>query len=235
MSLSILSLPIAFAGGVLGLLSPCVWPLIPIVMSSASQQGFKAQLYFALGLSTAFTLAGTLLTYLLLALGLGVQSYRILAALLLMMVALVLLLPQLSQHLTLLLQRIMAPFQQLQNQWQGRSQFILGLLLGLVWLPCVGPTLGAAIALAAMGENVAMASLTLFMFGLGSALALLVVGRLSKLLLQKVNGNLFKNAQRMKQILAVLLLLLGLMTLTGADKVMERYAIQFLPDWAIGL
>src|SRR6266550_114204 len=61
-----------------------------------------------------------------------------------------------------------------------RGQFGLGVLLGAVWSPCVGPTLGAASVLAAQGRDLGQVALTMFAFGIGSALPLLLLGMLSR-------------------------------------------------------
>ena len=50
------------------------------------------------------------------------------------------------------------------------GQFGLGLLLGAIWSPCVGPTLGAASVLAAKGENLGQVALTMLVFGIGAGL-----------------------------------------------------------------
>ena len=56
------------------------------------------------------------------------------------------------------------------------GQFGVGVLLGAVWSPCVGPTLGAASLLAAQGRDLGQVALTMFVFGLGAALPLLALG-----------------------------------------------------------
>ncbi|MBA3887965.1 MAG: cytochrome c biogenesis protein CcdA, partial [Acidobacteria bacterium] len=68
--LDLASVPLAGFAGMLSILSPCVWPLVPVVMSSAATSGRFGPWYLALGLSTAFAVAGTLLVLLLVTLGL---------------------------------------------------------------------------------------------------------------------------------------------------------------------
>jgi len=60
------------------------------------------------------------------------------------------------------------------------GQFLLDLLLGAVWSPCVGPTLGAVSILAAKGENLGQVALTMIAFGLDAALPLILFGLLSR-------------------------------------------------------
>lgn len=236
MSLEFASIPLAWIAGVLSILSPCVWPLIPIVMASAAGKGRLGPLYLALGLSSAFAMAGSLLTFLLLNAGLNPDAFRWFAAGLLVLIGLILIVKHLTDWVSLRLS-ILSSRLNLGNldTSSAAGQFGVGMLLGLVWLPCVGPTLGAAIALASVGQDMGMAFITMFAFGLGTAFALIAAALLSGKLLNAWRPRIFDNVGFAKIILGWLLLLLGLMVLTGFDKVLETYALQYLPDWALSL
>lgn len=236
MSLELASVPLAFLAGIVGVMSPCVWPLVPVVMSSASTTGRSGPLFLALGLAAAFALAGTFLTYLLLNAGLNPDAYRYFAAVLMILIAALLLIRQLGDQATLQLSRLTARFNiPDRTATTGTGQFGVGALLGFVWLPCVGPTLGAAIALASMGQEMGMAFLIMFAFGLGTAAALLLAGYVFAGLLNRYRPGIMKNAARGKIILGVVLLVLGIMVFTGVDKILETYAYQMLPDWVFSL
>lgn len=236
MTIELASIPLAFLAGVLGIMSPCVWPLVPVVMSSTATGGRLGSLGLALGLSTAFAVAGTLLTFVLLNLGIDPVFFRYIAAVLLILVGLTLLLPALTDWLTARLSVLTARIDTSGQQGSGfASQFLVGALLGLVWLPCVGPTLGAAIALASMGQDMLMAFIVMFTFGLGTGAVLLAAGFASGALLQRLRPGIMQGAGTGKQLLGVLLLILGIMVLTGIDKVLETLALQMLPEWALTL
>lgn len=236
MSLELASIPLAWIAGVLSILSPCVWPLVPIVMASAAGKGRWGPLYLALGLSSAFALAGTLLTFLLLNAGLDPDAFRWFAAALLVLVGLILIVKSLADWVSLRLSLLSSRFNVGNPDTSSAAgQFGIGMLLGLVWLPCVGPTLGAAIALASMGQDMSTAFVTMLAFGVGTASALVAAAMLSGKLLRVWRPKLFDNVAKAKVILGWLLLLLGLMVLTGLDKVLETYALQYLPDWALSL
>ena len=83
MTLELSALPLALLAGVLSVLSPCVWPLVPIVMGSAAGAGRSGPLALAAGLSVSFALAGTLLSFALISLGLDPELFRYAAATLL--------------------------------------------------------------------------------------------------------------------------------------------------------
>lgn len=236
MTLELASVPLAFLAGVLGIMSPCVWPLVPVIMSSAASSGRSGPLFLALGLSVSFAIAGTFLTLVLLNLGLNPDGFRYVAAALLLLVGLTLLVRRLNDWLTLQLSRLTSRFNGSGPQASSAAgQFGVGALLGLVWLPCVGPTLGAAIALASLGQDLGAAFVVMFTFGLGTAAALLTAAYMSGKLLSRMRPGILSGASRGKRWLGILLLLLAIMVLTGFDKVLETWALAILPDWAISL
>ncbi len=236
MSLDFFSILLAWLAGVLSILSPCVWPLVPIVMVSAAGKGRWGPLFLALGLSTAFALAGGILTFVLLNLGLNPDAFRWLASVFLVLIGLILIIKPLSEWVSLQLSLFSSRFSLADKDSSSAvGQFGVGVLLGLVWLPCVGPTLGAAIALASVGQDMGMASLTLFSFGMGTAMALVAAAIISNKLLSTWQPGLLQNVARIKFVLGCLLLILGIMVFAGADKILETLALQYLPSWAVSL
>ncbi|MDZ4099623.1 MAG: cytochrome c biogenesis protein CcdA [Methylophilaceae bacterium] len=236
MTLEFASIPLAGAAGALSILSPCVWPLVPVVMASASAGGRQGAIYLALGLSVSFAIAGTLLSFILITLGLDPELFRFVAAALLILAGATLVIKRLGDWLTLRLSLLTSRFDTGHgNASSAAGQFGVGALLGLVWLPCVGPTLGAAIALASLGQNMGLAFLVMFAFGIGTAAVLLVTGLASSRLLGHLRPGLLQNSARIKKFLGWLLLGLGLLVLTGADKTLETFALRMLPDWAVAL
>lgn len=236
MTLELASVSLAFLAGILSIMSPCVWPLVPIVMSSAASSGRSGPVFLALGLSTAFAVSGTALTLLLLNLGLNPDGFRYVAAAMLLLVAAILLVKRLGDWTAQVLAGLTSRFDTASGgSGRAAGQFGVGALLGLVWLPCVGPTLGAAIALASLGQQMGTAFIVMFAFGLGTAGALLAAGLVSGRLLSRWRPGMLEGAARGKQLLGALLLVLGLMVFTGFDKTLETLALQLLPDWAISM
>lgn len=237
MTLELAAIPLAFIAGVFGILSPCVWPLVPVVTSSAAVSGRSGILYLALGLSLSFASAGTLLTLLLVSTGMDPELFRYIAAGLLIAIALVLLAPLLNQRVTLWLSRLSGSFRLGGRGKSGSApgQFGVGALLGIVWLPCVGPTLGAAIALASMGQNLSTAFLVMLAYGIGTAGVLLIAGVVSNRLLSRWRPRMMSAGGVGKKVLGGTLLLLGVLVLTGFDKLLEALAVEFVPSWLFTL
>ncbi|AZP12935.1 cytochrome c biogenesis CcdA family protein [Undibacterium parvum] len=234
MSLEFASVSIALVAGVLSVLSPCVWPLVPIVMTSASGQSRLGPIYLALGLSLSFAIAGAFLSFILLNLGLNPDAFRSVAAVLMVLVGLILVVKPLADWINQQMSMLSSRFD-IGNSSNSLGQFGVGLLLGLVWLPCVGPTLGAAIAVASIGQDLGMAFLVMFAFGIGTAFALLLAAFVSGQVLKRVRPGLFSRVASAKIVLGYLLIVLGGMILVGLDKTLAIYANQMLPDWAISL
>jgi cytochrome c biogenesis protein CcdA len=116
-----------------------------------------------------------------------------------------------------------------------RGQFGLGLLLGAVWGPCVGPTLGAATMLAAQGRDLGWVALTMLMFGLGSAIPFLILGLLSREALMRWRNRLMSAGREGKMLLGGVLTAAGLLILFGLDKQFETWIVQHMPQFLIDL
>lgn len=236
MTLDLAAIPLAFLAGVLGVLSPCVWPLVPVVTSSAVTSGRSGPLWLALGLSLAFATAGTLLTYIVVSLGLDPEVFRVVSAVLLVAVALVILVPPLGRAVETALSRVSGRLGGTPTgAVSARGQFGVGALLGVVWLPCVGPTLGAAIALASFGQSLPLAFVVMLAYGVGTAGVLLAAGVASAGLLARWRPALVRSGGAGKKVLGGTLLLLGVLVLIGGDKALETLALQVLPDWVYAL
>jgi cytochrome c biogenesis protein CcdA len=233
LTIELAAIPLALVAGVFGILSPCVWPLVPVVTSSAASSGRSGPVYLALGLSVSFAVAGTLLSFLLVSAGVDPELFRWVAAGLLILVAAVLLVRPLNDWVTLRLSSFSGRFSGLGGRGSASApgQFGVGALLGIVWLPCVGPTLGAAIALASMGQSMVMAFAVMFAYGIGTAGVLLAAGLVSGRLLVRWRPQAISAGGLGKKILGGSLLILGLMVLTGFDKYLERLAVEFVPAW----
>lgn len=236
MTLEFASLPLAAAAGALGVLSPCVWPLVPVVMSSAAGAGRAGPWLLAAGLSLSFAMAGTLLTLLLVSTGLDPELFRYVAGALLVALGLVLVWRRLGERVSAVLSRLSgrmgAPAAAAATGW---GQFGVGALLGVVWLPCVGPTLGAAIGLASIGQSLGLAFVTMLAYGLGTGAVLLAAGIVSRRALARWRPRLLSRADRARRWLGGTLLVLGVLVLSGLDKQLEALAVSFVPDWAFAL
>ncbi|WP_333835202.1 cytochrome c biogenesis CcdA family protein [Rubrimonas sp.] len=112
-----------------------------------------------------------------------------------------------------------------------REQTRVGLLLGVVWAPCVGPTLGAASLMAARGETLGQVAATMLAFGVGAAIPLLAIGMLSRDVLSRWRGRLLAAGGAGKRVMGAVLLLVGVLMLSGLDKRAEAWLVEASPAW----
>lgn len=232
------TLGLALLAGVLTILSPCVLPLAPLVMGAAASEHRFGPLALAAGLALAFVAIGLFVATVGFAIGLDADVFRTVAGLVLIAVGLVLIVPAAQARFAVAAAPAGAwAAEKLDHAPRGGvlGQFGVGLLLGAVWSPCVGPTLGAASVLAARGENLGVVALTMAMFGVGAALPLLLIGMVSRQALMRWRDRAMVAGRGGKIALGVLLALTGVAILTGADKVMETALVNASPEWLTAL
>lgn len=232
------TLGFAFLAGILSVLSPCVLPLVPVVLGTAASEHRYGPAALAAGLTLSFTAIGLFVATVGFGAGLDTGVFRSLAAVILIALGVVLILPRLQARLSGAAGPVATwaerRFGGLSTSGLG-GQFGVGVLLGAVWSPCVGPTLGAASLLAARGENLGQVALTMLAFGLGAGLPLLLLGMLSRQALLAWRSRLSATAGFLKPAMGILLVAVGLFILTGLDKSAEAVLVAASPDWLVNL
>lgn len=230
----IATLGFAFLAGILSILSPCVLPLLPLVLGAAVSEHRLGPLALAGGLALSFTAIGLFVATVGFAVGLDGSVFRSVAAALMIGAGLLLVLPQAQARLAV----AAGPVSNWTEQRFGgfstsglSGQFALGLLLGAVWSPCVGPTLGAASVLAARGESLGSVALTMLAFGIGAGVPLVLLGLVSRERMVRMRERMMTAGKGGKLILGGLLVLVGLAILTGLDKTLETRLVELSPDW----
>ena len=232
--MSLATIGLAFLAGLLSTLSPCVLPLLPIVIGTAASEHRLGPVALAGGLALSFVAIGMFVATVGFSIGLDGAVFRFIAAVLLVVFGVALLVPRLQQGLAFAAGPVASwatgrLTMVSHGGWTG--QLVVGLLLGAVWSPCVGPTLGAASVLAARGENLGTVILTMTIFAIGAALPLLLVGLISREALHKIRGQLMSAGSGLRAVFGGLLLAAGLMIMTGLDKLLEAELVARSPDW----
>lgn len=228
------SIVLAFIAGILSTLSPCVLPLLPIVLGAAVGQHRLGPLALAAGLSISFVAIGMFIATIGYSLGFDGNLLRLIAAAVLILIGLVLIVPSASTVFATAAAPVSAWAESNFGNFDTsglKGQFALGLLLGAVWSPCVGPTLGAASVLAAQGKDLVQVSLVMLSFGFGAAVPLLLLGLLSRDAMLKLRNKLMGAGQNGKLALGGLLIAVGLLVLTGLDKRIEAILVAASPQW----
>jgi cytochrome c biogenesis protein CcdA len=185
------------------------------------------------GLALSFSLIGIFLATAGASLGLDPETFRTLGAVVLGVFGLVLLVPKLQE----LFARATSPLGNSGNQLLARvtidglsGQFVVGAVLGVVWSPCVGPTLGAATTLASQGKNLPQITLLMLTFGIGAAAPLVLLGSLSRASMNRIRGRLVSMGKYGKRVFGFVLLVLAVLIVTGFDKSLETWILDHMPE-----
>jgi cytochrome c biogenesis protein CcdA len=214
-----------------------VLPLLPIVVASALQRHRGGPVAVAIGLVLSSAGTGLVFSSFGFTLGLDREAARFAAAGLMAVAGLVLLLPRVQAAFA----GAAAPLGRGADRLARRvpaglsGQFLLGLLLGAVWVPCTGPTLAAALSLAAQSESLARAGVVMLGFGVGAVVPVLGLAYGSRRALIGRHAWMRALATPGKALMGALLLLVGALAVTGVDKVIEAWMVERMPDWLLEL
>jgi cytochrome c biogenesis protein CcdA/thiol-disulfide isomerase/thioredoxin len=216
-------LPIAFAAGIVTAVSPCVFPVLPILFAGGASGGRRRPYAIIAGLVTSFATFTLIATWLLRQLHLPQDFLRNLSIGLLFLVAASLIFPQVGVWIERPLARLSrrAP-----NSDLGGG-FLLGASLGLVFVPCGGPIIGAISANAArvhLGWQTVAITLA---YALGAALPMLAIAALG----QRATRRIRMNAQALRTGLGIVLALAALALVFNADTKLQTW----FPDYTHAL
>ena len=224
----------AYVAGLLTLINPCILPLLPIVIAAAFQRGRFGPLALAGGLTVSFAVLGVSVTAFGHLVSIDGDAVSRAAAVVMMAFGIVLLVPRAQTVLATLA----APLASRANaRLDAREadgiagQFGVGVLLGAVWSPCIGPTLGGAVGLAASGDGLGEAAVTMLAFGVGVSTVLMALAYGSR---QAVGTRREKFAAWMpwaKPLMGVTLLVVGVAVLFHIDRMIEGWLLDQMPIW----
>lgn len=227
-----------YAAGLLTLINPCVLPILPIVLATALQASPLGPVVVAGGMSLAFVALGLGVSTLGYALGLDEAVVADAGAVLMLVFGAVLLVPRFSQVFAGATAGVSTRADTAIDDI-GRSglqgQFLTGLLLGAVWSPCIGPTLGGAISLASQGESLAWAGAIMVSFALGVSTIILALGYGARSVIQRRQAMMRALAEKSRPIMGIVFIAVGLGILFRLHHLIEAWAIEHLPTWLIDL
>jgi cytochrome c-type biogenesis protein len=228
------TLGLAYLAGVLSTLSPCVLPLLPLIIGSAASAHRLGPLALGLGLATSFVTVGLFVATIGFSVGIDADVFRDIAAALMILLGAALIIPVLQARFAL----AAGPASRWANARLASisaaglpGQFGIGVLLGIAWSPCVGPTLGAASLLASQTEDLPRVAATMLVFGLGASTPLLAVGMLSRQAMSKACDRVLAASRGLKAALGIAFVLIGAAIVTGADKTIETALVEASPQW----
>jgi len=229
-----MELLLGYLAGILTLINPCVLPVLPIVLASAVQAGRHGPLAIAAGMCLSFVTLGMLVATVGHTIGLTEDVLARVGAIMMMIFGVILLMPKFNDWFATATASMSSGADNTLARLpvtSMKSHFFGGLLLGAVWSPCVGPTLGGAISLASQGKDLGWAFLIMLSFGLGISSVIVVLGYGTGQAIRRRQKSLQGLAKRAKPILGIAFLLVGLMIFFRVHHMIESWLVMVLPNW----
>lgn len=224
----------AYAAGLLTLINPCVLPVLPIALVGALNASRFGPLALAAGMSLSFVLFGVTVTAFGSAVGLTSDTLAQIGAVLMIMFGAVLVVPAFSRRFELVAAGVTSGAGNRMAQTDNsdlRGQFLGGALLGMVWSPCIGPTLGGAIALASQGQNLFFVTLIMTFFALGVSTLIFALSYGARETIRARADSLRALAEHSKPIIGFTFIAIGLMLFFGLHHYIEGWALDVMPIW----
>ena len=224
---------VAFISGILTVFSPCVLPILPIVLASGVDGSIQRIRGMIVGLVLSFTAAALLLATVVRTLGIPADTVRLFAVVLLIIFGLSLIFHQVWVRVQTWIETHWH-FQPTQSKnpgfWGG---FSTGVSLGIVWTPCIGPVLASVATLAAVGSFSFLAFLIAFSYALGTALPLYFIAKGGTAASQRL-GFVKTYNQNIRQVFGLVVLATALMIYSGADRALQAWTLENLPEsWTL--
>ncbi|MEM8876678.1 MAG: cytochrome c biogenesis CcdA family protein [Pseudomonadota bacterium] len=224
----------AYIAGLLTLINPCVLPVLPIILASALNANKAGPIALASGMSVSFVTLGVLVTAFGSSVGLAQDRVAQIGAVLMIAFGAILVTPIFARRFELATAGIASGADAQMNDLDVgslRGQFLGGLLLGTVWSPCIGPTLGGAIALASQGDNLGFVTLIMIAFSLGVSTFVVGLGLGARETLRARAMAFSGLAERSKPIIGATFIVVGMMLLFRIHHVLEGWLLNIMPVW----
>ncbi len=238
-------LAFAFISGIITILSPCILPVLPIVLSGSVGGGRARPFGIVSAFVVSFTLFTLALSGIVQAIGIPPDALRLVSVVLLVIFGIVMLVPALRDRFELLTSRMVgggrrtatggvapgAPASRAPGFWSGVP---VGFSLGLVWTPCVGPIMASVISLA-LTQRVDGGSVFITLaYSIGTSIPMLAVMFGGRTLLNRVPA-LSRNMANIQKGFGVVMIVVGLAIAFGWDQRVQTALLRAFPSYGSGL
>lgn len=226
---------LAFLAGLVTVATPCILPILPPML--AGSIGHKLRpIMIVSGMAMSFTLMGGLFSALGIAAGISSGVYRLVLGFVIIGFGATMVDEEIneiySKYSSMFVNSLMGLFKRGTKEASSEESlggaFVLGLTLGILWIPCVGPILGPVLAYASVLDTVIGGSLLLLAYSAGLALPMLAIAYGGKLVLARVGS--FKKVHLVKKIGGWVLILTGVAIILGLDRALQTVVLPYYPD-----
>ncbi len=232
----ILLILFAFIAGVVTIASPCILPVLPFILASSDKNGGrKKPLGVVAGFVASFTFFTMFLSTIVRFFGIPADILRTISVCILFVFGLTLIMPRIQVFFEILLSRIAGAAAGVNKNrggfWGG---VVVGLSLGLLWTPCVGPILASVISLAITGTVTLDAFIITVAYASGTAIPMFLIMAAGGKVLTKVPW-LVANSANIQKAFGVMMILTSLAIFMNFDRQFQTYILSTFPRYGQGL
>lgn len=226
----------AFLAGIVTILSPCILPILPIILASSASDVKSRQKPYGIivGFVLSFTFFTLFLSSIVKQFGIPADSLRNFSVIVIVVFGASLVIPRFQ----LFLESLFAHLANHLPSTVGKTGFsggvLIGLSLGLLWTPCVGPILASVISLAITGTVTTDAFLITLAYSLGTAIPMYLVIISGQTLFTKIPW-LLANTSKIQKIFGVVMILISFAIYHGYDRNFQTYILSKYPSYGAGL
>jgi cytochrome c biogenesis protein CcdA len=227
----------AFLAGIVTILSPCILPLLPILLAGSTGDGKLRPWGIVLGFLVSFSFFTMTLSAIVVFFQVPGDILRWIAGAFIIAFGLIMVIPALKEKFLIWASRFMPastqnnPTQRQKGFWPG---FFLGITLGLVWTPCAGPIMASVVTFAATQTLLWESAVLTLVYSLGTSIPMLLILLGGKAVIDKLDF-LKRNSQKVQQIFGVLMLLTGVAVFAGWDRTVQTAILDAFPGYEQGL
>ncbi|MCC7197575.1 cytochrome c biogenesis protein DipZ [Candidatus Peregrinibacteria bacterium] len=233
---------IAFIGGFLTIAAPCILAVLPIILGSTiGHQSKFRPIAIVVGLTLSFTGFGILFTYVTNLFGISSETLRTVALLFLAIFGLALIFPGVFEKVIFELQQFakkLLPTKDPAIKSSGETLkekgvmdgFLVGASLGLVWVPCAGPILGAILTLAVTQADLGKTVLLMLFYSLGAGIPMLTIAYGGNLVINKLKF-LKQRGEQIKKLSGIVLLVGVAFIALGLDVKIQTALYSVFPQF----
>lgn len=227
----------AFLSGFVTILAPCIWPLLPVILSASSTGEKRRPLGITLGILFSFALFTLTVSYIVSVLPIDPNAFRLISVLVIGFFGLTLIIPALSGLVEGLVSRLTSKMGSSLSPVQGSNSngfvggVVTGSALGLVWSPCAGPILATIATLAATRAVNTEIVLVTFVYLLGVGIPLFLFAQLGSRIFAKT-VKVSRYTHRIQQVFGVIMIATAIAIYTGYDRVLQTRLLEVFPSYS---
>ncbi len=233
----ILLLAFAFLAGIITVLSPCILPILPIILTSSiggQNTGKSRPLGVVVGFILSFTFFTLFLSTIVRLSDIPADTLRLVSVLVIAGFGVSLLIPQFQVFVERLFSKLAGFMPSSQNRTGFGGGLLIGFSVGLLWTPCVGPILASVISIAITGTVTFDAFLITLAYSLGTAIPMFLIMLGGENALRRVPW-LLSNLGNIQKLFGVLMILTAIGIFFNVDRKFQTFVLNTFPQYGVGL